>query len=94
MLQFNKGNWDELNKECIEISNQIRRRYDAGDDVNTLWDLFKTLLNQAIDTHIPSKQIRTNTNLPWMNVHLKHGSPTMSSTWTGNFVLSQNYPSL
>ena len=23
-----------------------------------------------------------------------HGSPTMSSTWTGNFVLSQNYPSL
>ena len=71
VLQFNKGNWDELNKECIEISKQIKRRYDAGDDVNTLWELFKTLLNQAIDTHIPSKQIRNNTNLPWMKVHLK-----------------------
>ena len=91
MLQFNKGNWDELNKECIEISKQIKRRYDAGDDVNTLWELFKTLLNQAIDTHIPSKQIRSNSNLPWMNVHLKrlvrkktrlHRQAKKSRNWT------------
>ena len=71
VLQFRKANWEELNKECTEISNHIKRRYEAGDSIDTLWDLFKKLLNQAIDTHIPSKQIRTNSKLPWMNAHLK-----------------------
>ena len=59
--------------------------------VITLWDLFKTFLNQAIDTHIPSKQIRNNTNLPWMNVQLKrlvrkktrlHRQAEKSRNWT------------
>ena len=91
VLQFRKANWEELKKECIEISKQIKLRHEAGDNVNALWDLFKSLLDQAIETHIPSKNIQTNNKLPWMNSYLKrlirkktrlHRQAKKSKNWT------------
>ena len=53
------------------LSDDIQTNYASGACVNTLWSLFKNQLNQAIEKHIPSKQIRSNNNLPWMNTNLR-----------------------
>ena len=71
VLQYKKANWEQLDDECKKLSTSIKASYDKGDCINTLWSIFKTSLTEAINKNIPSKQIRTSNNLPWMNSNLK-----------------------
>ena len=69
--QFKKAKWEELQAECTEIAKDIQTRYDAGDSMDSLWDTFKSKIHKAIENHIPSRNIRMNNDLPWMNGNLR-----------------------
>ena len=89
--QFKKAQWEDLYKECDEITKEIQLKFNAGDCINSLWDIFKSKLHKAIDNYIPSKNIRMNNDLPWMNGNLRklvrkktklHKKATKSRNWT------------
>ena len=39
--------------------------------INHLWSSFKTILNNARDTHVPSKYTSTRYSQPWFNINCK-----------------------
>ena len=71
VYQYKKADWETLNKDCEELSASIKTRYDAGDCINQLWDLFKSKLNETIGSNIPSKLIHNSNNLPWITKDLR-----------------------
>ena len=91
MFCYKKANWDGLNADCAVLSQQIKTKYDSGECVINLWNMFKTGLNKAIEKHIPSKMIFNKHHLPWMNKDLKkmikkkaklHRKAKVSKEWT------------
>ena len=71
VFQYKKAQWTELEAKCDEITKDIQTRFNSGDSINELWELFKVRLLEAIDKHVPSKNIRMNNDLPWMNGNLR-----------------------
>ena len=91
MFCYKKANWDGLNADCAVLSQQIKTKYDSGECVINLWNMFKAGLNKAIEKHIPSKMIFNKHHLPWMNKDLKkmikkkaklHRKAKASKEWT------------
>jgi hypothetical protein len=37
-----------------------------GNNVNILWNTFKTKLFESLEKNIPSKEIKLNKNIPWI----------------------------
>jgi hypothetical protein len=37
-----------------------------GNNVNILWNTFKTKLFESLEKNIPSKEIKENENIPWI----------------------------
>ena len=66
---FSKANWTEINKDCVELSDQITKM-----KINTVqerWDTLKTNIQSIMDKHIPSKIFKKRNIVPWFNRALK-----------------------
>ena len=68
---FSKANWDQLKANISELSQEILRFCHRGLSVQDLWDRFKTDLNTAINTNIPSKMMKSNHSAPWITLSVK-----------------------
>ena len=64
---YHKANWEELQKELINLSANINEQYQNGATVEDLWNTYKNGLFKHMDKHIPSKLIRSKNSLPWIN---------------------------
>ena len=69
--KFGKADWEKMKSEIIETSIKLEERYSAGEDVNTLWEIFKSSLNNSIDKHIPTFKFKAKHSLPWLSPRLK-----------------------
>ena len=67
---FSKANWDEINQSCVNLSTKINIMANTN-NINTLWETFKTEINTAMETHIPSKIFKNKNSVPWFNRKLK-----------------------
>ncbi|CAG2192837.1 unnamed protein product [Mytilus edulis] len=64
---YSKANWNTIKEEISITSTKIRHMQDRGTNVQEMSDTFKKELFQSMDKHIPSKEIRSKNNLPWIN---------------------------
>ena len=53
---YKKANWEALNTDCAALIDIIKTKFEAGECVEKLWDIFKSGLNKAIEKHIPMDQ--------------------------------------
>ncbi|CAC5365169.1 unnamed protein product [Mytilus coruscus] len=61
------ANWINIKEEIAFTSTKIRQMQDRGTNAQEMSDTFKKELFQSMDKHIPSKEIRSKNNLPWIN---------------------------
>jgi hypothetical protein len=64
---YSKANWEALHNELSNLSTNIKEMCQKGDTVQDLWSSCKKELFASSDKYIPSKLIRSNTSLPWIN---------------------------
>ncbi|CAG2212034.1 unnamed protein product [Mytilus edulis] len=64
---YSKANWNTIKEEISITSTKLRHMQDRGTNVQEMSDTFKKELFQSMDKHIPSKEIRSKNNLPWIN---------------------------
>ena len=68
---YSKANWDNINKDLENTATTVEQMYRNGENMETLWNQLTTDLFKTLDENIPSKQIKSNNRLPWMNHKLK-----------------------
>ena len=64
---WSKANWDDLNKDLESITPILEAMNDNKTDINNMWTTFKQELFKHLDKHVPSKMIKSNNRLPWIN---------------------------
>jgi hypothetical protein len=64
---YSKANWEALHNELTNLSTNIKEMCQKGATVQDLWNSFKKELFASFDKYIPSKLIRSNTSLTWIN---------------------------
>ena len=69
--QYNKANWENINKEIQEISDTVLQQTAAGECTQGLWNTLKERVLQVLDKHVPHKLKRKNASPPWLNKTLK-----------------------
>lgn len=62
-----KANWEDINKDLDNLVDIIRSKIQNKESVNEICLSFKQHLFDSLDNHIPSKQVKSNNRLPWIN---------------------------
>jgi len=63
---------DKLEEEINNAAHEFCTKQNIPDySVDENWNYFKLLLHQAIDKHVPQKQVKSNRKLPWITTQLK-----------------------
>ena len=58
---------DKLEQEIDNIAHEFCAKHNSSDfSVDENWNHFKLKLQQAIDKHVPQKQVKPNRKLPWI----------------------------
>ena len=68
---FSKANWEEIKKACVQLSDNIIIMVQNKENIEELWNTFKTGIQEAMDTFIPSKIFKKKNTVPWFNRNLK-----------------------
>ena len=68
---FSKANWEEIYSACENLSIKIQNMVKLKDSLEEIWTTFKTEIQNAMDTFIPSKTFKKNNTVPWFNRKLK-----------------------
>ena len=68
---FSKANWEEIYSACENLSVKIQNMVKLKDSLEEIWTTFKTEIQNAMDTFIPSKTFKKNNTVPWFNRKLK-----------------------
>ncbi|XP_068739230.1 uncharacterized protein [Montipora capricornis] len=69
---YKKADMDKLEQEIDNIAHEFCAKHNSSDfSVDENWNHFKLKLQQAIDKHIPQKQVKSNRKLPWITTQLK-----------------------
>ncbi|CAG2244297.1 unnamed protein product [Mytilus edulis] len=70
VYQYKKGNMEKV-QEYLNSKYENFKEKITEMNIEEYWTLFKTHLFQAMDLHIPSKNLTSRFNLPWVNQHIK-----------------------
>ncbi|XP_063416350.1 uncharacterized protein LOC134697993 [Mytilus trossulus] len=70
VYQYKKGNMEKV-QEYLNSKYENFKEKLTEMNIEEYWTLFKTHLFQAMDLHIPSKNLTSRFNLPWVNQHIK-----------------------
>ncbi|CAC5388841.1 unnamed protein product [Mytilus coruscus] len=70
IYQYKKGNMENVKEYLNSKFNNFKEKITEM-NIEEYWTLFKTHLFQAMDLHIPSKNLTSRFNLPWVNQHIK-----------------------
>ena len=68
---FSKANWDEIHLACEKLSTKLLEMANGNFSIENLWDTFKSGIQTAMDTFIPSKMFKKKNSVPWFNRNLK-----------------------
>ena len=68
---FSKANWEEIYSACERLSLKIQNMINMKDSIEHIWTTFKSEIQSAMDTFIPSKTFKKNNTVPWFNRKLK-----------------------
>jgi hypothetical protein len=63
---YKKADWTAMHKDISNLNNNIETMTKEGNNVNILWNTFKTKLFESLEKNIPSKEIKLNKNIPWI----------------------------
>ena len=63
---YKKADWTAIHKDLSYLNNNIETMTKDGNNVNILWNTFKTKLFESLEKNIPSKEIKGNKNIPWI----------------------------
>jgi len=66
VLLHRRADITKLNSEMQEYATSFLQRDKSHIPCNTLWEDFKRNFQRIIDSNVPSKMLRPNTNLPWI----------------------------
>ena len=66
-FKFRQANWENVQKDMEKANEKIQELYESGQNVHSLWDHFKTSLNDTINKNIPSGTTKSLSRLPWIN---------------------------
>ena len=67
---YKNANWNSIKSELTVLYEQIIK-FHQEKDVDSLWNIFKCKLHDLIKEHIPHKQIKSKSSLPWISAELK-----------------------
>ena len=67
---WRRADFDHIKEKIRQFSDDFLSRYTTDHPVNTLWNYFRILCNECINS-IPSKSISTNNNHPWISTFIK-----------------------
>ena len=62
---FSKANWEEIKKACVQLSDNIVVMVQNKENIEELWNTFKTGIQEAMDNFIPSKIFKKKNTVPW-----------------------------
>ena len=68
---FSKAYWEEIYSACERLSLKIQNMINMKDAIEHIWTTFKSEIQSAMDTFIPSKTFKKNNTAPWFNRKLK-----------------------
>ena len=69
---YKKADMDKLEQEIDNIAHEFCAKHNSSDfSVDENWNHFKLKVQQAIDKHVPQKQVKPNRKLPWITTKLK-----------------------
>ena len=67
---YHKADLIRLKQGVCDAYNKMISR-QSHDSVDNLWSFFKDTLHKLLDDFIPCKIVKTNSNLPWVNVSVR-----------------------
>lgn len=70
ITDYNRGNFELINKELTHYYENFEKSYEAR-SVNTNWELYKNMLLSLKKKYIPTITVKSDSNNPWFNKHLK-----------------------
>ena len=69
--QFSKANWEKIYIAREKLPKEIVGMVHEQLKVERIWHKFKTEIQTAMDSFIPSKMFKKNNSVPWFNRNLK-----------------------
>ena len=64
---YKKADWTAIHKDLSKnLNNNIETMTKEGNNVNILWNTFKTKLFESLEKNMPSKEIKGNKNISWI----------------------------
>lgn len=67
---YRNADFDAINQDMCAYLDTFCCNFEER-SVQENWDLFKNLVTNVTNAHIPLRRIRNNTKRPWYNTHLK-----------------------
>ena len=67
---YRKANWEEISEEIQKSHNVIEDNKET-DDIDTLWNIFKSSLLKAIEKFVPHRTASTRDRPPWITPKIK-----------------------
>jgi len=64
---YSKANWNKVKENLQSLEKELRMGYTNKETSDNIWQTFKRTLCSSLDENIPSKTIKSNNNLPWIN---------------------------
>ncbi len=68
---YKKADFDGIKTDMQSVAPDFEKMYEEQEDANTLWNFFKSKLQETTEKHIPHKMMRPNNGLPWVPTELK-----------------------
>ena len=63
---YKKADWDQFKQTMRDFRSEL-----LTDDVQELWDMFASRLEQGIDKFIPTRKAGTRDGFPWINQEIR-----------------------
>ena len=68
VYDFKHADWDGLKEDLVNIPWNCM---DLVDDIDVIWNSWRSLFLEAVDRNIPSKSISSKRHVPWLNSNLR-----------------------
>jgi hypothetical protein len=63
---YKKADYDSINREVEAFSDTFIEKNKNNNDIDTIWNEFKTFVKDQVNKYIPKCTITHNTGYPWI----------------------------
>ena len=68
---YKKADYDSINREVEAFSDTFIEKNKNNNDIDTIWNEFKTFVKDQVNKYIPKFTIKHNTGYPWITSDLR-----------------------